>query len=359
MNSMPANQAPESAYFDQPAQNPVYDPGTCASCGGAGCASCGSVAAGVSASACQSCGPGGCYNEAEVADRFNNCGSVSEAVRYFKFDVYAMRRTDGVFGATNAGPLPEFPTNVGWKITAGRRRDATQGDEISYMGLSEDSRGRDLSGPAGNLNALFTPGGGLGAAQTSAFFNATRQIETSSTILQGIEYNRNQWLFDVARKYVGIRGIYIQDEYALFSQNFTTGNLDIRADNFLIGPQAGLEVFYDVGYRFSLSASGDIMGFANFSNLDTFYDNAGITYADRNVDANNFAYGFDIGFVAHYQLTPQARLRLSYTGLWLYDVVSATDNVPPLLTSAVGSTVVDTDSMVFQGIGFGFEVFRK
>jgi hypothetical protein len=352
-------QMPESTYFNQGYDNPIYNPGTCPSCGGAGCAACGSVASGVSASACQSCGPNGCYNEAEVANRFGNSGSVSDATRYFKLDIYAMRRTDGDFGATNAGLLPEFSTQAGWRIGLGRRKDATRGDELVYLGLSKDDRTRDLFGPAANLNALFIPGGGLGDAQTSAFFNATRQIESSSTFLHSIQYNRNQWLFDVARKYVGIRANYIQDEYSLFSQNFFSGNLNIRADNFMIGPQAGLEVFYDVGYRFSLSASGEIMGLANFTTLDTFYDNGGITYADRNIDANNFAYGWDVGFVAHYQLTPEARLRLSYTGLWLYDVVSATDNVPPVLTSAVGSTVIDTDSMIFQGIGFGLEIFRK
>lgn len=357
--STPETQMPESGYFNQTSASPIYNPGTCASCGGAGCASCGSVASGISASACQSCGPGGCYNEADVANRFNNSGSVSDATRYFKLDLIAMRRTDGDFGATNAGLLPEFPTEAGWRVALGRRKDATQGDELIYMGMSEDSRSRDLLGPAGNLNALFVPGGGLGNFQTSAFFNATRQIESSSTFLHNIEYNRNQWLFDVARKYLGIRGIYVQDKYSLYSENFVSGNLDIRAEDFMIGPQAGLELYYDVGYRLSLSASGEFMGLANFSNLDTFYDNAGVTYADRNVDANNFAWGWDIGFVAHYQITPQARFRLSYNGLWLRDVVSATNNVPPVLTSAVGSTVDDTDSMIFQGIGFGLEIFRK
>jgi len=127
-----------------------------------------------------------------------------------------------------------------------------------------------------------------------------------------------------------------------------------------LASQAGLEIFYDVGYRFSFSASADVFGLGNFSTLDTFLQDNGLVLADSNLDSNNFSYGFEVEFVAHYQLTPQARFRFGYQGTVVRDLVSATDNVPLFVTSAIGTSVVDPrDSMIFQGVGFGLEIFRK
>ena len=353
-----------SNYFHSNPNSPVYSPnhsGTCSSCNGSGCASCGVVSsAGIKDSVgCNSCGPGGCFNQGMVDKKFGCAGTVSCARRYVIADVLYFSREDGDdFGGTTRGPMQEFDSEIGWRFTIGRRWDATAGDEWSYMGTSEIERRREINSTAGNLNANFAVAGGFGVNEVGAFFGANQQIEFQSTELHSIEYNRVKWSWDVAKMFWGMRYIYTEDFYALFSDDGTQGSLSFDARNNLFGPHIGGELFYDVGYRLSVSAGFKAGAYINLAELDTRLNNNFTNIIVREDDSTDISGSLELNFTSHYQLTTQARLRGGVDVLWLYDVTTANDNFPNVVTGSLGANGSHDDDMLFMGISGGIEIFR-
>lgn len=346
-------------YFDQQSMPsaPVYDASPTASCSSCGSGSCGGGCG--ADSSCGSCGPNGCFNPSAVAERFGCAGSVSCARRYVMADALWITRGDSDFGGTNRGNLGDYDHDIGWRVTVGRRWDVTAGDELTYMGTTELERRRETTSASNSLQAAFGVNGGFGPAESSTFFNASRQIEFTSTQLHSVEYNRAKWSWDVVKTHWGIRGIYADDEYALFSENGTgAGSLRLQASNFLLGPQIGGELFYDVGYRLSFSALGKAGVFLNVLELDTDLNNNSTPIISRNSDDIDISTAIELGGIAHYQLSPKVRLRGGYNFLWLFDVATATDAFPTFLNGAVGQNVTSRDDMLFHGVSAGIEIFR-
>ena len=346
---------------DAPAVTPIV--GGCSTCGGVG-AGCGCPGSGVST--CSSCGDGGCCNPGEVSGMFNSCGSNSMARRYFIADVLYLDRDDGDIQNSNFGSLSNFDPGAGWRMTFGRRQDSTRGREITYMGTTSIEQSRTNVQPTGILQSRFVPFDGFSAAgNVRPFFNATFQQESKETFFHSLELNRVKWGWDVMKSFVGLRYMLVDDRYNMVSQSpaafvgdAVNGSFEMHAMNHLIGPQIGAELFYDVGYRWSLSGFSKAGIFANINEIDTQVVVDGSTLVNSEDSNATIAGMYEAGIIGKYRLTRQAQLRLGYNILWLGDVASVADNFNNVLSPSIGSGLGDEDDMFFHGLSFGIELYR-
>ncbi|MEM7457587.1 MAG: hypothetical protein AAF456_24875 [Planctomycetota bacterium] len=334
-------------------QPPIGD----APVGGSDCTTCGN---GPSVAGCPNCGVNGCYDQSAMASRFASCGAVAGAKNYFIFDTLYLDRGDmGRFGSTNAGTIASSDWDVGWSFLLGRRHDYTRGDEIGYWGTVPLETEREITNALPVFNALFVPGGFFGIPETGAFFNANQVIESRSTELHSAEYNQVRWNWDVYKSFAGLRMINVRDEYNLFMSNgISGGNLNIRTNNFLIGPQIGGELYPDIGYRGSLSVWTKVGAFLNFSELSTHIDNFGTNILDNDNGSLDIACTWELGATAHYQISSKARFRAGYTLFWLNNLSGATNNFPGVIGPGFGNANIVEEEMFFHGLSGGIEIYR-
>lgn len=336
---------------------PVGSSVGCGGCGDAGCSSCGSE----SVSGCTSCGPGGCFDACEVDKRFAACGFISRARRYAILDALYLTRSNGEVRGINLSPINDFDYGFGARVTSGRRSDAANGREWSYFGTFDIEEGGTVTDGPGRINRTFIPDGTfLTAASVSPFSNVNVASERLETAVHSFELNRVRWGWDVVKVLFGARYVYLEDDYDLRTANIfaETGTLSVDAKNHLIGPQVGLEMFYDVGFRWSLS------GFGKFGLMLNAYD------ADVNATANGFgltssgtneadlSYLVDLGITAHYQLTNRARFRVGYNAFYLGDVTTASEAFPRVLSPFSSSSLDADDDALFTGLSLGLEFYR-
>ena len=355
----PAPAMTGQTYFaptvmDAPA---IVDSGcaSCSSCGGGGCNSCSSPV-----SSCQSCGSGGCYNEGAVANQFGCCGSVYSARRYMVADALYFDRDDGIITNSNFGSLSNFDWDWGWRVTLGTRADATSGNEMTYMGTMPLEQVKNITDAAGRIDASFITGGGFTGVETTAFNDVVQLNESKETELHTLEFNRVKWGWDVIKTFVGMRYIYVDDQYQMFTENLggETGSFQMGAMNHMIGPHIGGELFYDIGYRFSYSFFGKAGGYVNFNEVDTVLINNGARHIDAEDTNVTISGSLEFGLIGHYQLSRQARFRVGYNVLWLGEVASVSDNFSPVVSPFTGTDTSDSDDMFFHGVSFGLEVYR-
>lgn len=349
-NTLPGKQSSIESVVDE-----------CLGCSGSGCPECGvMMTAEADYAGCQSCGSGGCFDSGTVAARFGNCGSVSSARKYFIFDAIYLDRYDGTIAISNFGGLNNFENNLfGARVTIGRRQDAANGDELSYFGSANLSESASHTDPLGRITVGF-PSTGPFAVETTAFRNATEQSQSKSTMFQSLEYNRNDWGWDVVRTFVGLRYIYIQDEYQISSRNLAneTGDFELSTRNNLLGGHLGYELFYDVGYRLSWSTIGKFGVYANPNRVKTRLNNAGAQFLDLKDTNTAFSGTIELGLNGHYKLGKRSRLRFGYNAFWLGEVASTADNIPVTINPTTGSDTSDSDDMFFHGLSLGLEIFR-
>ncbi len=371
--------------------------------GAVGCDSCGSC----------NCGPGGCYNPADITSKAGLYGSVGEARSYAHVEGMYFDRRRGDVTFTDAIRLNGFEGNGGMRLTFGNRFDAINGRELSYMGTAPIEGFNTIDGtsftvPApfvttGDTRAAISPfgfftealpavPGSLGPplvipqpAVASIFNPADTLTQSKSSYFHTIEFNRVRWGWDVFKSFVGIRYIYVDDEYSLTGSNAnanaiarpgdpnganaTTGQFQIDATNNLIGPHIGAEFFYDVGYRWSVSLNGKLGVYANFNEVDSRLTADGNNFFDREAESTAFASSVEVGLTAHYQISPRGRFRLGYNVFHLEDIATVTGNLPGLgedsdgvirrtINRSSGSTNNDNGRMTFLGLAFGLEFFR-
>ena len=320
---------------------------------------------------CQSCGPGGCYDPNAVQNQFGCSGSVASADYYFWGDILLWTRSDGDIQLSNFSSLSDFSWEAGFRATLGYRQNATLGREFTYFGTGDLEESETVTSQSNNLGSLFVPAGGFGAAETTAFFNANEQTQSKESKIHSLEYNRVRWGWDVLKQFVGIRYLYFGDEVELLSTSTVDGRFAMNNINNLIGAHVGGELFYDVGFRSSVSLTGKTGAYLNFADVDTTFVNDGNTFIDRDVDDTHLASSIELGIMGHYQLNPRARFRLGYDVLLLWGLFTVENNAPRLsndpflipppniLTPLTGSDLnTNNDTVVFHGLSFGLEIFR-
>lgn len=325
--------------------------GDCQHCGGAGCSHCG-------LGGWNSLGNRSMLNLSGNCD--NGCfGLLPCAQNYFIADVLYWTRNGGNVVGTDFGGVYDYDWNFGTQITMGTRVDPLYGHELTYFGLFGLDAGNTDVSPAGDIDARFTPGGGLTFADTSAFFDAVETTQTASSSLNSFQVNRVRLGWDVVQSHLGLRYIRFDEDYLLQSRNLTgdTGSLSLDARNNLLGPEVGIKLFYDVGRRISFSTHWKLGGYLNAYRTSTFLQNNGITRVNNSDSGTGFAASFDLGANAHIHLTQRLRLRGGYGILWLWDVASVTGNFPSSLTPASGTSTNDSENAIFHGANVGFEYY--
>ena len=349
-------------YFEA---TPTYDVPIDSVVDGGGCASgnCGNC------SSCNSCGDGS-VNPNQVNCDYGTYGSVSSARRYAFLDFLYLTRDDGNITNSNFNPLGDFDFSPGWRFTIGSRPDMTQGRELSYFGTAGIDETSSFTDSQNRLDPLFSAAGGIVTTDLSAFFDANQHIQSKETNLHSIEINRVRWGWDVLKSFVGFRYVYLDDEYQLESTAFerdafggflpTTeqGRYRIETVNHLLGAQIGAELFYDIGYRFSLSGVSKYGLYANINKVDNFLQNDESVLLDTEDNSATISSTWEINLLAHYQIRQTARLRFGYTGLYLSDVATVSDNFSAFVSPFTGFEGSDSDDAFIHGFNFGLEIFR-
>ena len=321
-----------------------------------GCQSCeqGSV------SNCSNCAGGGCSDPNEVDKRFAACGFISRARNYSVFDVLYFNRVGGEASTMNANPADDFGGGLGARVTIGRRQDAASGREFTYMGTYGIDDQGTVSDPLGRIQPRFLTGGTfLSPASISGFTNVTTLTEETETHFQSFEYNRVRWGWDVVKVIFGARYILLEDEYLSTTQNLVgqTGSFELDATNHLIGPQIGGELFYDVGYRWSLSGFGKIAYMLNAFDTDFQVNNDGFGVISEGDSDATGAFLLDLGITGHYQLSTRSRFRLGYNLIY-FDGVSTSEETAPLTLSPLVDIDGGDDDAFFHGLSIGLEFYR-
>ncbi len=370
----PVSQAPgANNYFAQPVYDQYsgqYNPQS--QCGGP-----------TADTGCTSCGPGGCYDPTAVENQFGCSGSVPNAAYYLMVEVMALSRYDGDIQASSFFSLDDFGWEPGGRVTIGYRKNATMGRELTYYGTFKDvQQSVTITDPQNRLGAVFTPfssnpnslKSGFGAAELGSFFNANLQTQTKASEFHSLEYNRVKWGYDVIKTQVGLRYIYFDDAFSFFSDNGNTnGTFNMHSINNLFGGSVGGELFYDVGYRASVSVWNTWGGYINLADFDTLLANNGLVALDKNVKVSHVASSIELGAMGHYQLNPRVRLRLGFEITWLWGLYTVNNNFPrvtdnPFINAVDEPNVVypgtgsnlntNASPVIWDGISFGMEIFR-
>jgi len=292
--------------------------------------------------------------------RYGMCGFCPDASRYVVADgLYWSRSDGGVVGNNFGGVGGTDVWSGGLRITVGARRDAVSGVEATFMGLSSITDSLTSTSGAGNINANFTTSGGFNSVQTGSFYNATQTYQETNTQLYSIALNRVRYSWDVARTHCGIRYLSLQDDYLYSSTSAAgTGTYTLNAMNNMFGPEAGLDLYYDVGRRVSFSGFGKAGGYLNFTQIDSDLINNGFQFLNnRNTDVD-LAASLELGINAHLHLTNHTRLRVGYNGMWLWGVASYDDNFPTTMSPTTGFGTDNSSSTFLHGANFGLEIYR-
>ena len=359
-------QTQSPTYFDTPtAGAPPANGYGCPSCGGAGCSACAgrTPTSGQSFADDSPIGQGldfGDYRENEFNGQFDVVGSVANARTYFTFDLQYMDRADGDINLTNFGALGTWDQGYGARITIGRRNDATRGREISYWGTNKLDASSLVQDPDGNLNPLFITDPIFSGDETSPFFNSVEYFQQKSTYFHSFEFNRVKWGWDVVKSFVGFRAIYFDDQYGIFSENIAgeTGTFTLDAQNILIGAHIGREMFYDVGYRWSLSGFFKAGVYVNASQFEIDAAKLGVPFLDLESNNTTIAGTLEFGIMSHYEITRRSRFRFGYNVIWFGNVSTVADNLPTVFSPFIGENISDSDDATFQGLFFGLELFN-
>lgn len=296
---------------------------------------------------------------------------MASADYYFWADLLIWTRGDGDLQQSNFFGLNDFSWEAGARVTLGYRQNATTGRELTYFGTGNLEETESQTSAFNNLGSFFQPAGGFTALETSAFNNASSQTQSKESKLHSLEYNRVRWGWDVLKQFVGLRYMYFGDEFEFLSSNTVDGRLAMHSINNLLGAHIGGELFYDVGYRTSVSVTGKTGAFLNFANVDTTLTNDGNTFIDRNTSDAHLASSIELGLMAHYQLNTRARFRLGYDVVLLWGLFTVDNNAPhadsnpflnprpEFLTPLTGSNLqTNNDVVAFHGLSLGLEIFR-
>ncbi len=348
-----------TSYFNQNAENfgapAAHQHGSCATCGN-----------GLVDGACSTCGPGAAYSDGPVIRDYGTFGSVSAASRYLYADALVYTRADGDIANSNFGTLNDFDFTGGLRITYGVRDDSIFGREISFLGLPDVEQEISRTDPLGRLSVNITPNG----STPDAFFNATNQTQRKESDLYALEFNRVNWGWDLIKTFSGIRVLKFDDSYSVASSvqtaaadasappvTTTAGNFSLDASNLLVGAHIGGELFYDIGYRWSVSGFSKFGLFASFSDFDTNLNNDGFNFSSESDNATVSSV-IELGALAHYQLRTNLRFRAGYNALFIGNVASVSDNLSPSAGLFTGPEINDSDDVFFHGFNFGLEFYR-
>lgn len=171
--------------------------------------------------------------------------------------------------------------------------------------------------------------------------------------LNSLEFNRTYFGWDVVKALIGIRTMLYDEE--LINGDFIPAVDDFltqHTDNFLIGPQIGLELYYPLANRVSIHSKlkGGLL--LNFYDSDTrlfFADpDDNISVDDDDTEITGFG---EIGTMLTYQLTDSITAAAGYELWYLSGVATAYDRAVNL-----GSSPSADEDVLIHGATAGIEI---
>lgn len=253
--------------------------------------------------------------------------------------------------------LAPFGYESGMRITAGRRRDCSDGWEVSYMGgldwISEaEVTGENLSG-----TRLVSADGQV---NLSTFSQADYQSQRYKSSLFSVEAHQRYYDWDTMTCLLGIRYLDLSESYDFYSErpineDVETGMFQSRLQNRLIGPQAGVEMLHPIGATNMLTVSGRLKGgiYANIVDGRTQLVNAGQVELDNRADKVQVAGIFELGFNAHFQVTRRLSAHAGYELWYLPGVALAPAQKVSPMTLDTGKRIRSDREAWFQGLSLG------
>ncbi len=314
--------------------------------------------------ACGSCqATSGCvsprcqYDVTSVSNAFNCCGYVAGARQYFIGEgLYWFTETDSVVGSTFFSTGDQDGA-AGGRITFGQK-EGVKGREFVYTGfaafVASDTRTTPFIGMSANFSTAIFP-----FVLTAPFINAGIQTQRLKSRFHSVEFNRTWWGWDVVKSHIGLRYMYYSEDYQLLSINgFGTGSFNLLAENHFIGPEIGIDFFYDVGRRTAFTFSSSIGGGINLhrSGFDTFTN--GLQFVDVQSSSADFQWNFQLAISAHWKLGPRSRLVAGYDILALFETATANQNFPAILSPIAGANSRADEEVFLHGVSFGIEIYR-
>jgi hypothetical protein len=276
--------------------------------------------------------------------------------------VFLKAKASQNFSLSQGRFLGRYDYDFGGRYTIGQMLDCVDGVEFVYTGPFEWNRSRDVQAATNSLQSILTASDGYVAADINAFNNSRLHAQAERIDLQSFEVNRRWFAWDIMSTLIGIRAFRYNESFLFdaFDQiNITPTPADgffrTRLENFLIGPQVGMDSFRPVGQRLSIGTSARIGIFANFNKGETFLSNRGnplLNASRRDID---IAGAITSGGIGRYRVTPRLSVIGGYEAWILAGVATVSDQNYVPITPSTGINYRSQDIVFFHGATGGIE----
>jgi hypothetical protein len=293
--------------------------------------------------------------------------------------------------AEHDNPFLQIPLDMGWepglRSTLGRHigRDCRNRDhsiEFTYLGLTH-------WGVAGGLQAqdqfgLFTP---IDPTQSVPIFNGSdfqsfdltssfNSFELNYRIERRLARDRLVYTRDstwvrqatpalLPGMFAGIRVVDIDEQLLWLADSDSapagTGSYLVTTHNRMVGPQAGVDLFYErADWRLGVRAKGAaLVNWASQQSTVRILDaNGDPLEPDRDEFAkmHDAAFVGELNFIGSYHLRPNIALRVSYDLMWVTNLALAQNQLT--FNPALPAELSNSHSLFFQGLSLGLEWAR-
>lgn len=328
----------------------------------------------------------------------NECYLPCDPGYYSIAEALYMKRASSAFTRSFDFGLSDFDWELGTRITLGRRFDCVDGYEFVYAGLPSWEEAASRSG-AGLFGSQFVPGAGLDPESLLAFNTyapggvATNpllrsQVDFASQQLRAefhsFEFNRTYTGWDVIRCMIGLRTIIYNEDYRYNSRSTSNtiavaddlatplvdesqpagplqangGALRQSIDNFLIGPQVGLEMYYPLSKRVFLNSR--LKGGLYLDIMDSstrLFTSTGvqpsIAVAGGDAEEQDLAGMIETSSQIGVHITPALSVFAGYDMMYLVGVATVEDQLSRSFGRLQGSSITADDNVLIHGITVG------
>ncbi|MEX2114383.1 MAG: hypothetical protein WD845_14410 [Pirellulales bacterium] len=287
-------------------------------------------------------------------------------------------------------PFLQIPIDMGWepglRSTLGRHigRDVRNRDhsiEFTFLGLTHWHFGGGLASLEGNniftnLDPTF---------ELPTFNRSTSQSFDQNSDFNSFELNyridnrlaRDQMVYTrdsmwvrratpglLCSVYAGVRGVGINEQLRWLAESdvpVSTGSYFVVTHNTMVGPQAGLDAFYErADWRVGIRTKGAAMvNWASQSSTVRILNADGDPLEpnrDEYAKVHEASFVGELGFVGEYHLRPYFALRCSYDLMWATNLALAQNQLT--FNPGLPAEIANSNSLFFQGLSLGFEIVR-
>lgn len=280
--------------------------------------------------------------------------------------LYFKRSGDEFFTRSDQFALGEMDYEWGGRLTLGRRFDCVNGYEAIYAGPLRWEQDNSFVSAGGGINTFIDVAPLDPDLYLSAFIDAESQRQNFQADLDSLEFNRTYFGWDVVKALIGIRTMLYDEEYNYTSRrnlgggDFESGRLRQKSENFLIGPQLGLELYYPLANRVFIGSKIKGALLANFFDSETRLTNdkgpGGVFVAGGSDDGIEVAGFGEIGTRLGFRVTDSITASVGYELWYLAGATTAYAQVPENFSLNQGSRVSVDEDVLFHGATAGVEI---